>query len=135
MQDRGMAFDWKNYISFAEELNNNRSDEAALRSSISRAYYGAFCKVRNYIGTKYASSISQTKGDGIHQKIIQVLKESEDSQEFSLGNTLHSLRDERNKADYDAHAKITKPITSIAIKTSNNILTTLEGIIESDNEK
>ena len=127
-----MAFDWKNYISFAEELHNSRSDEAALRSSISRAYYGAFCKVRNYCELKHADSIRQAKGDGAHQKVIMVLKESTDSKEFSLGNTLHSLREKRNEADYDAHAKITKPIVSGSIKTSQNILTLLEELNDSD---
>jgi len=36
-----MPFDWKQYLSLADELSK-RSEEAALRSAVSRAYYAAF---------------------------------------------------------------------------------------------
>ncbi len=42
-----MAFDWQNYLIFAEELKS-RTDEAAKRTAISRAYYCVFHKAKIY---------------------------------------------------------------------------------------
>ncbi len=46
-----MAFDWKEFHSLAQFLESlqgsNFSAEAALRSSVSRSYYAAFCQARN----------------------------------------------------------------------------------------
>ena len=116
-----MPFEWTHFISCAEDLSK-KSDEASWRSSISRAYYGAFGKIRIYCSAKYSI---RTSGDSVHQKIIQILKESEDQLEFSLGNTLSQLRDSRNEADYDSHARITKPIVESAIKKSRDMISTL----------
>jgi len=47
-----MAFDWSEYLALARHLQGQESSrfsqEAALRCSISRAYYAAFCHARNY---------------------------------------------------------------------------------------
>src|SRR5690349_21655344 len=43
---RIMAFDWTHYLTLAQELSG-RSDEAALRCAIGRAYYAVFCLARN----------------------------------------------------------------------------------------
>ena len=46
-----MSFNWKEYVDLSEELMS-REEESCLRSSISRAYYGVFCLVRNNKGFK-----------------------------------------------------------------------------------
>lgn len=48
-----MIFDWEEYLRLAEYLRDNSkqecfAQEAALRSSVSRAYYAAFCYARKY---------------------------------------------------------------------------------------
>ncbi len=53
-----MSFNWSEYLNLAQELAGRSTEppnqEARLRSSISRAYYAAFCKARNYLlGKKY----------------------------------------------------------------------------------
>ena len=51
-----MAFEWKDYIDLGRFLQREASGktnaEAFLRSAISRAYYGAFCHVRDYAEAK-----------------------------------------------------------------------------------
>jgi uncharacterized protein (UPF0332 family) len=48
-----MTFDWSEYLKLAQELAGQAvspaNKEAKLRSSVSRAYYAAFCKARNYL--------------------------------------------------------------------------------------
>jgi uncharacterized protein (UPF0332 family) len=48
-----MMFDWSDYLDLANELAGDiasqTTEEAKLRSSVSRAYYAAFCKARNYL--------------------------------------------------------------------------------------
>ena len=92
-----MNFNWKEYINLAEELVEF-SDEAKLRTAISRAYYGAFCLARNKKGLK---SYKPQKGENIHWKVINEYKRSPDYNEKFVGNTLDKLRKNRNDADYD----------------------------------
>lgn len=42
-------FEWIQYLNLAKELARSDNDEAKLRSSISRAYYAAFCNAKNYL--------------------------------------------------------------------------------------
>lgn len=96
-----MSFNWRNYISFASELCK-RQDESALRSSISRAYYGAFCLSRNYLINE--SKIQQPRYEElgkIHKLVIDYLSDSDDADENTIGQYLDSLRKKRNLADYD----------------------------------
>jgi uncharacterized protein (UPF0332 family) len=120
-----MPFNWTDFISCAKDLSL-KSDEASWRSSISRAYYGAFGKIKIYCSGKYKVSIS---GESVHQKVIQRLKESDDSREYSLGNTLSLLRISRNDADYESHARITKPLVDDTIKKSESTVILLDEII------
>ena len=69
-----MPFDWTDYITFSEDLLNSRSDEASLRSAISRAYYGAFGKIRPYCTSRF--NISSKKLPDVHRTLIDHLKNS-----------------------------------------------------------
>lgn len=44
-------FDWSHFLAFAEKLRHTPPDdehyEAVMRSAVSRAYYAAYCHVRN----------------------------------------------------------------------------------------
>jgi uncharacterized protein (UPF0332 family) len=125
-----MAFKWTEFILFAEQISKNSSDEATLRSAISRAYYGAFGKVRIYCESKY--KISKSFSDGIHQKVIHELKTSAIREEYSLGNSLSDLRRSRNMADYDSHADVNKRLAEQSIKKSNDIIKQLNKLIDHD---
>lgn len=51
-----MSFDWSQYRDLAQELvgqtKSASSGEAKQRAAISRAYYAAFCKARNFLRDK-----------------------------------------------------------------------------------
>ena len=59
-----MTFDWSEYLKLAQELAGQTvspaNEEAKLRSSVSRAYYAAFCKARNYLRDIEGHSIPST---------------------------------------------------------------------------
>lgn len=113
-----MIFDWKDYIDLAEELLNRR-EESCLRTTISRAYYGVFCIVRNSKGYK------NHKGRDVHQRVIEEYKNSRDRKEQNIGRILDSLRRSRNHADYDEDKPISKELAERALISSKMILTTI----------
>jgi uncharacterized protein (UPF0332 family) len=79
--------------------SSGEKDEAKLRSSISRAYYAAFCIARNHLKDVEQKPIPD---ESVHSYVI--------SQFYSLGKRnngkklaleLRRLRNHRNRADYD----------------------------------
>ncbi len=42
-------FDWEEFLVFAEQLTERGTDEAALRSAISRAYYAVYHRASAYL--------------------------------------------------------------------------------------
>ena len=61
-----MTFDWREYLTLAENLYTNShnfpNQEACFRVAISRAYYAAFCTARNY-AKKYDHLILRKTGE------------------------------------------------------------------------
>jgi hypothetical protein len=93
-------FDWTLYLDLAKHLlvgqqpkTNNNIDEAYYRSAISRAYYAAYCVARNYLQEDQGLNIP------VFDSHKFVLEEFMD--EPKIASTLKSLRDDRNRADYN----------------------------------
>ncbi len=111
-----MSFNWRDYVSLAEELSN-RTEESYLRSSISRAYYGVFCIARDRKGyKKYPSS-------DVHWKVINEYKNSGDKTEQDIGRVLDKLRKSRNDADYDESRLISRDLAERMVISAKQILT------------
>lgn len=110
-----MSFDWEEYVYLAEELLN-RKEEASLRSSISRSYYGAFCLARNRKGYKNYT------GTDIHWKVINEYKNSSDRNEQNIGRILDKLRKSRNDADYNEDRPINKGFAERMVYLAKGIL-------------
>jgi uncharacterized protein (UPF0332 family) len=100
-----MAFNWELYIQLASELKNE-SDEAKLRSAVSRGYYGAYHKTKiklGYTANQYAK----------HELVVDGLRNSEEIENNSaLANQLDNLKQSRVKADYHAFERIDKPFVN-----------------------
>src|SRR6266851_2866953 len=98
-----MIFDWLEYLSLARELvvqsTGTSSQEARLRSAISRAYYAAFKMAFAYLRAR-DSSIVFVRTD-IHTYVLERFKYNPDLAHREVGVNLDRLRRERNKADYD----------------------------------
>jgi hypothetical protein len=98
-------FDWKHYRYVAQELaerqpNDAPNQEAKLRSSISRAYYAAYCTARN--GIPAINGMSKIP-DGVesHTWVLKQYRERRDDTSKEIRQKLSSLKDRRVKVDYD----------------------------------
>jgi len=116
-----MSFDWKEYVYLAEDLLN-RGEEACLRSSISRAYYGVYCSARN---KKNYQHYKPRRGENIHRIVIDSYKNSKNREEQKIGKNLDQLRRSRNHADYNEDWPIKKEYTERAIIVAKQIIASI----------
>jgi uncharacterized protein (UPF0332 family) len=94
-----IGFDWCCYLSLAKDLASDNKDEARLRSSISRAYYAAFCTARNYLRDVEQKAIPD---ENVHSYVIgQFYALGRRNNGKKLAMELRRLRNDRNRADYD----------------------------------
>ena len=89
-------FDWADYLTLAQELATRSSDEAALRSAVSRAYYAAFCQARNVL-----------RRDGVntddlrsHWSLWNIYRDDPDPVRQIIGEDGNRIRGYRSQADY-----------------------------------
>jgi uncharacterized protein (UPF0332 family) len=98
-----MTFDWLEYLKLAQKLAGQTvsppNQEAKLRSSVSRAYYAAFCTARNYLRDIEGYPIPS--GVEAHTYVRDEFKRSSDRIRRKIGNNLDRLRRYRNTVDYD----------------------------------
>lgn len=96
-----MAFDWREFVSLAHQMIENLPSslqESVQRTAVSRAYYGAFCHVRDYAEENLIFQPSRTVRD--HTLLRQFLREQGDRWQ-SIAESLEDLRKWRNLCDYE----------------------------------
>jgi hypothetical protein len=90
-----MSFDWAKYLTLAQEWaelsKGHTNREALLRCAISRSYYAAFCKARNYL-RDVGEERSLDQSPYVHQLVIDRFEDSDDRTKEDIGVTLHRLR-------------------------------------------
>lgn len=124
-----MSFDWSEYLDLAKELASvatTANKEAKLRSAISRAYYAAFIRARNHLRDREGQPIPRTSD--AHSYVSHLFESSPDVVRQSLGGKLVRLRRFRRQADYvDAFPGLSG-ITLIALRISEEVITTLSNL-------
>jgi uncharacterized protein (UPF0332 family) len=126
-------FEWSLYLALAEELlvfkslqqdlnTNENINEAYYRTIISRAYYAAFCTARNYLSDTF--DLKLNKKVDVHSFVISEFKDQRNLRySHNISNTLRSLRDYRNMADYDDICKVhLNGVAQHAVKESQRII-------------
>ncbi len=90
-----MAFECREFVEFARLLVQTGADnEAAMRTAVSRAYFGAFCHAKRYAIAKLGY---QPQGDADdHGRLRNQFR----GKHGVIGDKLHRLRLWRNEADY-----------------------------------
>jgi uncharacterized protein (UPF0332 family) len=125
-----MSFDWSQYLTLALELAGRSgckaSKEAKLRSSVSRAYYAAFCKARNYLRDAEGHTIPST-GDA-HKYVRDQFESSSDTKRKKIGVDLHRLRNSRNAADYYDFVPALNSVVQVALSRANKVISVLPTI-------
>lgn len=87
-----MNFQWSEYLNFAID-SAKLGHEAAWRSSISRAYYAAYCQARNKLSVRIPDKDS-------HKFVWDEYKSSRDTIKQFIGINGDRLRKKRKSADY-----------------------------------
>jgi len=96
-------FTWEDFLSFADRLQGS-TDEAELRTAISRAYYAVhhsskvFCTLRNMV------HLTATGED--HREVIVALEKHKNPILSKTGRKLKSLFGWRIKADYSENLSV-----------------------------
>ena len=114
-----MTFQWSTYVELASRLlQDRRSDleEAYLRASISRAYYGVFGAIWDKRGQRIAARYGSK-----HQRLIMHLLNSPHPVDQKVGAALERLRKARNLADYEGLAVITSRRARKALNLASSI--------------
>lgn len=144
-----MNFDWSKYFELAQDLadinslnssgsaTNPKSKiyEAKLRSSVSRAYYAAFCLARNYLRDfLHDPRLSKARnGDtNEHQYVADEFKhnKAKNKKMIEVGSDLGRLRQFRNKSDYeDTIYKLDNEV-KFSLKLAENIIYKITELIQ-----
>ena len=125
-----MIFDWSQYLNVARELagytTTPANQEAKLRAAISRAYYAAFINARNYLRDREGHSIPRTSA--AHGYVSDQFDLSSDPVRQLIADDLVKLRLYRNQADYVDIFPGLSSITLVALKLSEDVISTLSNL-------
>ncbi|WP_229495364.1 HEPN domain-containing protein [Nostoc mirabile] len=115
------------------QTNSSSINEAKIRSSISRAYYSAFCLVRNYLRDIEGYSNLKTDKIGIHEYVIKELESSKNADRRYLGQCLSRLRGLRNEVDYEDYiaSNLLIPKAKQTLKDANKVIELLNKLTSS----
>lgn len=99
-----------------------------MRSSISRAYYAAFCSARNYISR--VDHKDPPADRSVHEYVIDYFEgkiphSKNNEKRKKIGKELRRMRAERRKADYDNYFISDAPLD----KTAEDVLIRSERVI------
>ena len=125
-----MSFDWSEYLNVAKELagvtTTPANQEAKLRAAISRAYYAAFINARNHLRDQEGYLIPTT--GNAHRYVSQQFELSSDVVRQSIADKLSRLKAYRKQADYVDKFPGLAGITLMALKLSEEIISTLNSL-------
>ena len=121
-----MSFDWREYLDLARELagrgTTRSTEEAKLRSAISRAYYASYCKARN----QYPAPPNFVGSE--HTFVWNQFQKSSDLTRKEIGREGHRLRIDRNLADYEDIVMALPWLAAQALVRSDKILNLLKSL-------
>jgi hypothetical protein len=125
-----VSFDWSEYLNLANALagptSNPSTDEAQLRSAISRAYYANYCIARNHLREKEAHTIPWADA---HKYVIDQFRNSPDRARRDLGNDLNRLKISRHLADCeDEYPGLLGPSTRVALTLAGQVIIKLKNL-------
>ncbi|MDI9616553.1 MAG: HEPN domain-containing protein [Methanothrix sp.] len=118
-----MPFDWVEFLALARDLQGcsgqSYSEQAASRSSVSRAYYAAFCHTRNYAERNLGFKRTRTGRD--HRSLRDHLRNLGQPWD-EIAEDLEDLQKWRNMCDYDDVVLNLKYIVQDALKTAEKVI-------------
>ena len=120
-----MDFDWTEYFHLAQCLQDGEgfefSKEAARRCAASRAYYAAFCHARNFARDRHGFKPTYTDED--HRLVRKHFRQGST---VAVARRLTTLRQYRNKCDYDDCVPNLHSLVGHAIKSAGEVFADLK---------
>ena len=121
-----MSFEWSAFLHLASDLAAGGT-EAKRRSSISRAYYSAFCSARDWL-LEHDSRFSMPRSGDTHRAVWDYFGMGPEKEKRQVSNTGLKLRDSRVDADYNKDSSMfndARP-TETALVRAQTVLKLLE---------
>ncbi len=126
-----MSFDWAEYFDLSRYLAGTNSappsDEAKLRSAISRAYYATFCKARNLLRDKLPDK-TFPQGENVHWYVQKEFERRHDRVSKDIGDHLRNLKRYREQADYEDNFPQLLETTKKALYRAGSALRQLDNL-------
>lgn len=120
-----MPFDWGAFLTLAAELATRAGDEAAARTAIGRASYAALGRAAARLRAE-GVPVSPLR---IHGEVWRAFQNSRDVRRADIGRNLDWLRQQRNRADYDASPEEGwQALAAVAVDTATDILRALDDL-------
>lgn len=104
------------FLKLAEELKLSVEDEAKIRTAISRAYYAAFLKAREWLRAKEWPVYGDARD---HREVPNGLRRQVGK---SASDNLGFLRRRRNNADYDLIKSLIEKDVNYAISLAQTVI-------------
>ena len=121
-----MTFTGKEFLEYVRVLKDQvasynspeelQLQQAAFRTIASRAYYGAFLKVRNYLG------LNDSESGSIHALVEANIRKRDQT----TGNRLSALKKERTNADYRINDSFNLKRAQETIRLATKIIEKIE---------
>jgi uncharacterized protein (UPF0332 family) len=118
-------FDWAEYLNQADALAG-QTNQAALRSAVSRAYYATYHKALGKLVDEGQLNRPDPSQPGKHKAMWDLYRASADTRRLTVGVTGDRLRKNRTDADYNAAFEVTVPAARACIRSARSLCKTLE---------
>ena len=103
----------------ANEPKHKDNVDALLRSAMSRGYYAVFLKARQRLRREHKVIPSEN----VHKAIVDLFaSDPDDFARNEIADGLRSLREQRNKADYDVRYIVTYANLQLALFQMDDLL-------------
>ena len=118
-----MSFDWHQYLDLARELEKRKqmasTEEARLRSAVSRAYYAAYHAARKRLVQDGDTGIRSAPKP--HEYVWKQFRLSPELQRQEIGTKGSRLKLRRFDADYESAVANWQAMTCLAILDSESV--------------
>ena len=122
------------FLQLAQQLARDTTNEASLRSSVSRGYYALFNSMAQFI-EENIERLSQTAED--HKKVYRYFNNCGVKDIVTIASNLNDLREERNESDYRLRSDKFKNqnVVSLLFMKASTAFNSFEDIIRSSKRR
>jgi uncharacterized protein (UPF0332 family) len=124
-------FDWLKFLSLARDLRT-RTEEEAIRTSVSRAYYATYHKALEFLDSRsiavsrVSASPAGVQAGTSHDALWRTFSRSQDRRWQKIGEDGDRLKRKRQMVDYDSYVhKLVPDVADEALLVSQRIVDTL----------